>query len=143
MLSSAEKIKGHGVSSAYIEQVTLVKKGLDLDYNVYVNKFCLSDIMHYHTIDIKHYLISYFAKYNGVNVGYVHFLPETIKESLQIPDLAQIILDKYIISFYKIGDISNLIFLNAILNKSIDEAGVNNDKITYIPNFVKRYNIFI
>lgn len=140
MLSSAEKVKGHGVSSAYIEQVNLVKRGLKIDYDIYVNKFCLSDIMHYHTIDIKHYLMSYFAKYNGVNVGYVHFLPETIKESLKLPDLAQVVLDKYIISFYKKMD--HLVIVNPCFIERLVAYGIKEDKITYIPNFVSEKYFF-
>ena len=54
MLSSADKIKGQGVGSAYIEQVNLVKTGLN--YKIKINNFWLCDITHYHTIDFKFFL---------------------------------------------------------------------------------------
>lgn len=54
MLSTADKVKGQGVGSAYLEQVDLVQNGLDKEFKVVVNKKVRTDIMHYHTIDLKH-----------------------------------------------------------------------------------------
>lgn len=70
------------MGSAYIEQVELVKKGLNEKYNIYVNKFKFADIMHYHTIAPHHYLLIPFARMKGVNVGHVHFIPVTIEGSV-------------------------------------------------------------
>ena len=64
MFSSANKVKGQGVGSAYIEQVNLVKNNLK-EYQVNINKIRKADITHYHTIDLKHYLGIPFAKYRG------------------------------------------------------------------------------
>ncbi len=47
MMSSADKVKGQGVLSAYEEQVSLVKKNLG-EYNVKVNEVKFADIMHYY-----------------------------------------------------------------------------------------------
>lgn len=41
MLSSAQKVKGQGVASAYVEQVNLVKYGLTDEYKVEINRFKL------------------------------------------------------------------------------------------------------
>ena len=81
MLSSADKVQGQGVMSAYLEQVKLVKTGLKDEYNVKVNKFETCDIMHYHTIDFPFFLSIPFAKRKGTTVAYVHFVPETIDDS--------------------------------------------------------------
>ncbi len=134
MLSSADKVKGQGVGAAYIEQVGLVNDGLRDCYHIYENKFMLADIMHYHTIDLKHYLMIPFAKLKGINVGYVHFLPETIDNSLELPKFSKKIFYKYIISFYK--NMDNLVTVNPYFVKRLAEYGIDREKITYIPNFV-------
>jgi 1,2-diacylglycerol-3-alpha-glucose alpha-1,2-galactosyltransferase len=140
MLSSANKVKGQGVGSAYIEQVRLVKKYLGDTYNIYVNKFKFTDIMHYHTFDLKHYLMIPFARLKGVNVGYVHLLPETVDGSLKLPYLAKVLLYKYIISFYKKMDY--LVTVNPYFIKLLENYKINRNKITYIPNFVSDKNFY-
>ncbi len=140
MLSSANKVKGQGVSSAYIEQVKVVVKGLSDKYNVINNSFKLCDIMHYHTIDFKHYLTVPFARMFGVNVGYVHFLPETVDTSIELPAFAKRNFYKYIISFYKSMD--HLVIVNPHFTKELVKYGIDQNKITYIPNFVSQEQFF-
>ncbi|MBU3214902.1 glycosyltransferase family 4 protein [Clostridium estertheticum] len=144
MLSSADKVKGQGVGSAYLEQVDLVRNGLDKEYKVVVNKKERTDIMHYHTIDLKHYLSIYFAKRKGVTVGYVHFLPETIEGSIKLPNIIKKIFYKYIISFYKKMDY--LVTVNPNFIPRLEAYNIDRKKITYIPNFVsteKFYNLSV
>ncbi|KNY28219.1 glycosyltransferase family 4 protein [Pseudobacteroides cellulosolvens] len=140
MLSSADKIKGQGVGSAYLEQVELVRKGLGDRYAVVTNKLKLADIMHYHTFDLQFYFLSSLAKFKGVNVGYVHLLPETVDGSLEFPTLIKKIFYKYIISFYKKMDY--LVTVNPYFIKLLKNYGVNESKITYIPNFVSIKNFY-
>ncbi|WP_291632707.1 glycosyltransferase family 4 protein [Clostridium sp.] len=142
MLSSADKVKGQGVGSAYLEQVNLVQSGLDKEYKVVINKRERTEIMHYHTIDFKHYLSVPFAKRKGVTVGYVHFLPETIEGSIKLPNLIKKIFYKYIISFYNSMDY--LVTVNPNFITKLEAYNINRKKITYIPNFVsaeKFYNL--
>lgn len=134
MLSSADKVKGQGVGSAYLEQVGLVNNGLSNVYDIYVNKLKFADIMHYHSIDLKHYLMIPFAKFKGINVGYVHFLPETIDGSVELPGFAKKVFYRYIISFYK--NMDNLVTVNPYFVKRLNEYGISKERITYIPNFV-------
>jgi 1,2-diacylglycerol-3-alpha-glucose alpha-1,2-galactosyltransferase len=134
MLSSADKIKGQGVSSAYIEQVNLVKEGLKHKYDIKVNCMERCDIMHYHTIDFHHYLSVPFAKFKGVTVGYVHFLPETVDNSLDIPWILKKIFYRYMIDFYDSMDY--LVTVNPVFIKELTSYGIESEKITYIPNFV-------
>ncbi|MBU3143187.1 glycosyltransferase family 4 protein [Clostridium sp. CF012] len=134
MLSSADKVKGQGVGSAYLEQVNLVQNGLDEEYKVVINKRARTEIMHYHTIDFKHYLSIPFAKKKGVTVGYVHFLPETIEGSIKLPKLIEKIFYKYIISFYK--NMDYLVTVNPNFITKLEAYNINRKKITYIPNFV-------
>ena len=52
MLSSADKIEGQGVKSAYEEQVKLVSEGAPDLFEVRINSLKKSDIQHSHTIDM-------------------------------------------------------------------------------------------
>lgn len=140
MLSSADKIKGQGVSSAYLEQVDLVRDGLKSKFDVKVNSLERCDIMHYHTIDLDHYLGIPMSRANGVTVGYVHFLPETVDESLELPIIAKKSFYQYIISFYK--NMDYLVTVNPCFIKKLTAYGINPNKINYIPNFVSIENFY-
>ena len=141
MLSSADKVKGQGVGSAYLEQLALMQQGLDKNYTVQVNKTACTEIMHYHTIDLKHYLSIPLAKAKGsVTVGAVHFLPETIEGSLKLPKLATKIFYKYIIDFYKKMDY--LVTVNPNFIDKLEEAGIDRKKVAYIPNFVSKETFY-
>lgn len=140
MLSSADKFKGQGVGSAYLEQVKLVREGMGKDYEISINRFQLSDIMHYHTIDFKHFLSIPFARLKGAAVGSVHFLPSTIEGSVKLPFPVKDIFYWYIISFYKKMDY--LVTVNPYFIKKLGEHGVPKEKVTYIPNFVSSKEFF-
>ena len=53
MLSSADKVDGQGVGSAYLEQVNLIKESKYFD--VLINSKDKTDIVHSHTIDPINY----------------------------------------------------------------------------------------
>lgn len=135
MFSSASKVKGQGVGSAYEELIRLLDEHLNTEFEVNVNRFTKSNISHYHTIDPRFY-ISTFSKKRGVKVGYVHFLPETIEGSLNIPQPFRGIFYKYIISFYKRMD--QIVVVNPTFIPKLVEYDIPKSKITYIPNFVRK-----
>ena len=134
MLSQAAKVKGQGVLSAYDEQVNLVREGLKGKFTVVENKWPNTDITHYHTINFRYFLSIPFAKISGVTVGYVHFLPETVDNSLQLPKLFKKVFYKYLIQFYKSMDY--LVTVNPYFIKRLGAYGVDTEKVTYIPNYV-------
>jgi 1,2-diacylglycerol-3-alpha-glucose alpha-1,2-galactosyltransferase len=140
MLSTADKVKGQGVGSAYIEQVNLVKSGLGSNYEVFVNKLKIADIMHYHSIDTKFYLLLHLAKLKSVNVGYVHFIPETVDSSIKLPKIIKKLLFWYIVSFYK--NMDHLVTVNPYFVRKLEELGIKREKVTYIPNFVSDKTFF-
>jgi 1,2-diacylglycerol-3-alpha-glucose alpha-1,2-galactosyltransferase len=140
MLSSADKVKGQGVLSAYIEQVNLVKNGLKDNYNIKVNSSNLRGIVHYHTIDLKFFLSIPFSKLLGTSVAYVHFVPETIEESLKLPTLVKKIFYKYIIWFYK--SVDHLVVVNPYFIDILKNYKINEQKVTYIPNFVSEDSFY-
>lgn len=140
MLSSAERVKGQGVGSAYHEQVSLVTEGLKEEYRVKINRACIADITHYHTIDLKFFLTIPFAKAVGKTVGYVHFLPETVDGSLKLPWPIKKAFYRYIISFYHSMDY--LVTVNPYFIERLAAHGIDRNKITYIPNFVSDREFF-
>ncbi len=134
MLSSAYKVKGQGVGSAYDEMVALVKSGLSNEFEITENKIRFANITHYHTIDIKFYLTLALVKHFGTTVGYVHFLPETVETSIDLPRILKRMFYKYMISFYNRMDY--LVTVNSYFIDELVRYGVQRDRIVYIPNYV-------
>ena len=131
MFSSAQKVAGQGVGSAYAELMRLLRTYLKNDFEVQVN--------HYHTIDPQFYL-STFLPNRGCKVGYVHFLPETLEGSLQIPKLFRQLVYKYVIAFYKRMD--QIIVVNPSFIPKLTAYGIPKNRITYIPNFVSKTEFY-
>lgn len=136
MLSSADKVDGQGVGSAYLEQVALVSESKLFD--VETNSKGKFDIVHSHTVDPINYIKM--KRNKGVNVTYVHFLPTTLDGSIKLPKLAFNIFKKYVIKFYDIAD--HLVVVNPIFINDLVNAGIKREKIHYIPNFVSKEKFF-
>lgn len=134
MVSSAELVKGQGVGSAFYEQVHLVSEGLRNKYEVLVNSKKPSDIIHFHTINPEYCFRIATERKRSAMVGYVHFLPETMDESLNIPKIGKMAFYKYMIEFYKSMDY--LVTVNPYFISELGRYGIPEKKITYIPNFV-------
>ncbi len=132
MLSSADKVDGQGVGSAYLEQVSLVKESNLLD--VHVNDKVDADIIHVHTIDPKNYIKM--KSSDGITVSYVHFLPHTLDGSIRLPKGVFQIFKKYVITFYKEADY--LVVVNPIFIEDLKMYGIDENKIVYIPNYVSK-----
>ncbi|QHW29846.1 glycosyltransferase family 4 protein [Paenibacillus rhizovicinus] len=141
MLSSAHKVKGQGVLSAYIEQVKLVETGLADTYRVKKNRWLPGAINHYHTIDFKFYLSLLSAKiFGATTVAYVHFVPETIEESLKLPPVIKKLFYAYMIRFYK--SVDRIVVVNPYFIDVLKKYGIDDRKVTYIPNFVSEERFY-
>lgn len=140
MLSKADSVKGQGVGSAYLEQVALVKEELKDEYNVTINCLKQGDITHIHSINLPYFLAIPFAKRKGTVVGYVHFLPETLEESIHLPSFMKKIFYRYVIRFYKSMDL--LITVNPVFIDKLAEYGIDRSKVSYIPNFVSKKEFY-
>lgn len=135
MYSSADKVAGQGVGSAYEEQVKLIQEGASDLFNVYINNWVKTpDIQHFHTVDPQHYMKMFDKK--AVNIAYCHFLPDTLEGSLKIPKPAFKAFSKYLIEFYNAAD--RLVVVNPSFIRDLAGYGINPDKIYYIPNFVSK-----
>lgn len=134
MLSKADSVKGQGVGSAYLEQVKLVTEGASDIFDIRVNDWRDADIIHHHTIEPMNYLRMKTSK--GINISHVHFLPETLDGSINLPKAAFDIFKKYVVDFYKSADY--LVVVNPIFISALASHGIDKDKIKYIPNYVSK-----
>ncbi|WP_395319103.1 glycosyltransferase family 4 protein [Fructilactobacillus frigidiflavus] len=135
MFSTATKVKGQGVGSAYTELVRMLKEKFPDQFEIEINQYNQADISHYHTINPTFYL-STFSKKRGRKIGYVHFLPETLDESLNIPAPFRQLFYKYVIDFYKRMD--EIVVVNPTFIPKLEKYGIKKADITYIPNFVSK-----
>lgn len=140
MLSSADLVKGQGVSSAYLEQVSLVSQGLKNRYDILVNSKRRCDIIHFHTLNPEYFITMNRAKKRSAFVGYVHFLPETVEESLGIPRAGKKLFYKYMIDFYNSMDY--LVTVNPYFIGELVKYGIPKEKVTYIPNYVSEDSFY-
>lgn len=138
MLSSADKVPGQGVGSAYIELIKLLNEKAKDKFNVEINKGIKYDILHAHTVDLPNYIKLKLTK--GKKVAYVHFLPDTLDGSIKLPKPIFKIFKNYVISFYKSAD--KLVVVNPIFIKDMVNAGLDRKKIVYIPNFVSKEEFY-
>lgn len=133
MLSTATKVSGQGVGSAYVEQTALVKANNDV-FDVSVNaRRGYFDIYHIHTPNPTYYLR---MNKRHINVMYVHFIPETLDGSIKLPKPFFWIFKKYIIRLYKKAD--EIVVVNNSFIAPLVKLGISQDKITYIPNYVNK-----
>lgn len=140
MLSKADMVKGQGVLSAHDEQVALAKKVMKGKAAVLENAKENCEITHYHSINPEYYLSIRGKKKQGATVGYVHFLPETVENSISLPRAAKNIFYKYMISFYKRMDY--LVTVNPVFIEKLAAYGIDPAKVTYIPNVVSEEQFY-
>lgn len=138
IMSSADKIKGQGVLSAHDEQVNLVKE--IKDFNIEENKIDRCDITHFHTVNFEYFLLLPFLKNKSTTIGYVHFVPETLENSLHLFKPFKHIFYKYLIKFYSSMD--KLVVVNPYFIDILSSYGIDKNKIQYIPNFVSSDNFY-
>ena len=140
MFSNADSVKGQGVGAAYNELINMLRKYFPNDMEITINEHIESEITHYHTIDPKYYLSTFNRKKRGTQVGYVHFLPETLEGSLKFPKIITNLINRYVLSFYHRMD--ELVVVNPSFIEKLIEHGLPKEKITYIPNFVSKETFY-
>ena len=139
MLSSADKVEGQGVGSAYLEQVSLLKENASDLFEILINSNKKADIIHHHTVDLDHFFKMQMS--DSINVAYVHFLPTTLDGSIKLPKAIFPVFKKYVISFYNSADY--LVVVNPSFISELVSCGIDKDKIFYIPNYVSKDNFYI
>ncbi|MGC6768972.1 glycosyltransferase family 4 protein [Enterococcus sp. LJL51] len=134
MFSKADTVQGQGVGSAYEDLIQMWKKLFSDDFDIHINKYSKSDISHYHTINPLFFLATFQKKKRGVQVGHVHFIPETLEGSLKLVWPLKVLFVRYLLWFYRRMDI--LVVVNPEFIQKLEVLGFNGDSIKYIPNFV-------
>lgn len=143
MLSHADRVKGQGVLSAYEEELNLVRGRLDGDdfrVRMTVNKRYPADITHIHTLNPEFLMQLPMLKNKGITVASVHFLPETVEQSLNLPPLCRKVFYDYMILFYK--SVDYLMTVNPSFIPKLEHYGIDPKKVTYIPNYVSGKQFF-
>ncbi|MDR0957484.1 MAG: glycosyltransferase [Candidatus Nomurabacteria bacterium] len=136
MFSSATKVAGQGVGSAYIELIRLLERDATDSLTIHENSLKKSHIAHYHTIDFHFFLSTFFTKRFNRRIGYVHFLPETLRQSITLPEPIFRVFCGYVMKFYKRMD--HLVVVNPDFVEKLVALKIPREKITYIPNFVAK-----
>lgn len=134
MRSVANSVKGQGVGSCYEEQVNLVKKKLSAEFKVTENGKGRFDIVHYHTVNPNYFIERIITRRKTIGVGYVHFLPATLDDSIKLPYLFRKVFYWYLLKFYNSMDY--LVTVNPFFIDQIREHGINHPKVSCIYNFV-------
>lgn len=139
ILSHADSVKGQGVLSVYEEQTSLLKRYGQADFDLSFNKLRgRFDLIHIHSVNLSFYLFGMGRKKH--TVCFVHFLPETVKESLRLGPIAYFFFKHYLISFYRRS--KELIVVNPSFKKDLIALGLKEENITYIPNFVSHKDFY-
>jgi len=139
MFSAAETVPGQGVGSAYRELVNLLQSKFPNELDLQFNTLKKADISHYHTINLKYFFSTFLPK-RGRKLGYVHFIPETLEDSINLPGPIKRIFYWYVMTFYKRMD--HLVVVNPTFIDKLVDLGVKRERVTYIPNFVAKETFY-
>jgi len=134
VMSLADKVKGQGVGSAYVEQLALIKERMGGTYEIRVNGLRSGDVTHYHSINLRFFFHALLHRKSTVKIGAVHFIPETLEGSIKLPGWMKRIFYRYILAFYGLMDV--LVTVNPVFIDKLVALGFDRDRIHYIPNFV-------
>lgn len=141
--SKADSVAGQGVGSAYLEQVALIESELSDEF--IVNKRAKlgdwAEINHFHSINPEYRVAIARARRKGATVGHVHFIPETVDDSISLPKPARWAFYKYMLDFYRATD--TLVTVNPWFIQTLETSyGFDPSRITFIPNFVSEKQFF-
>ena len=75
-----------------------------------------------------------------MRIGYVHFLPDTVEESLNMPKWIRNIFYKYLLTFYNSMDY--LVTVNPSIVEKIAEYKIDKPEVLCIPNFVSNKSFY-
>lgn len=137
-LSKADSVKAQGVGSVYLEERQLLKKYGENDFEVAINSHKKDfDLYHIHSINPSFY---FQRKKKRTTIRFVHFRPDTLEGSIRLPKLFFKIFKKYVISFYKKA--KEIVVVNPSFKNELIQYGLDEERISYIPNFVSKENFY-
>lgn len=138
MLSRATSVPAQGVGSVYIELMRLLEKYGKDDFDVRENELSSKmDIYHIHSVNYPFYQM---MNDKRITICFVHFMPDTLEGSIKLPKSAFDLFKKYVVSFYKKA--KEIVVVNPSFKQELVQYGLDENKITYIPNFVSKSEYF-
>lgn len=141
--SKADSVAGQGVGSAYLEQVALIEKELSNEFHITrrAGLFNFGDINHFHSINPEFRAVMPLAARRGTTVGHVHFIPDTVDDSITLPGPIRWAFYRYMLDFYR--STHHLVTVNPWFIRALAEQyGFDASRITFIPNFVSEQQFF-
>ena len=135
-MSLAEKVKGQGVGSAFHEQYSLITERMSHQLDIRLNTLTAGEVTHYHTINFRFFIHALLNRHKTLRIASVHFLPETIEGSIELPKIAKVVFYRYLLAFYKSMDY--LVTVNPVFIDKLEALGLERSSIAYIPNYVSK-----
>lgn len=133
-LAKVKERGGQGVHSASMEDIDLISEMGKGKYQVYIDKKAgKADIVQAGDVHPQFY---FKLKKNRITVCMVHFLPETLKDSISLPKSLMNLYSQYVLKFYSRAD--ELVTVNPLYVEKLKALGYNPERIHYIPNFVSK-----
>ncbi|MFC0674155.1 glycosyltransferase family 4 protein [Brachybacterium hainanense] len=133
--SKADSVQGQGVGSAYLEQVALITAELSDEFDIVDRARRPGDINHVHSINPEFLARVPRMRRRGTTLGHVHFIPETVHDSISLPRPARAVFDAYMMRFYRSMD--HLVTVNPwFIRKLAGDYGFDPSRISFVPNFV-------
>lgn len=132
MCSLATSVKAQGVGSAYEEMIHLLAEYGKGEIEILRRGLAGSDIIHFHTLEP--FSLLYMKLTRKPTIASVHFVPETMKGSLRLPRPFQLLLDRYMLFFYRSADYLHIVHPDTA--DILEKYGINKDRIFCIPNVV-------
>jgi 1,2-diacylglycerol-3-alpha-glucose alpha-1,2-galactosyltransferase len=136
VMSLAEKVKGQGVGSAFHEQYSLITERMSHQLDIRLNTLTAGEVTHYHTINFRFFIHALLNRHKTLRIASVHFLPETIEGSIELPKIAKVVFYRYLLAFYKSMDY--LVTVNPVFIDKLETLGLERSSIAYIPNYVSK-----
>lgn len=130
--------EGQGVASATTEQIKLLKETTQDIFEIMDNDKKDGDISHFHQIDPFKYIK--IKSTEAITVMHVHFLPETLVGSINMPKPIMDMFSYYFIDFYKSADY--LVVVNPIFIEPLMKLGIKKERIKFIPNYVSKDDFY-
>lgn len=131
-LAKPKEREGQGVHSASFEDFGLISELGQDAYTVYLNRHLKSASI-VQACDVHP---SFYAKLgrNHPTIAMVHFLPETLDGSINLPGFAFRAFKSYVMRFYRKAD--ELVTVNPVFVERLVALGFDRGRVTYIPNYV-------
>lgn len=132
VLAKRREAESQGVHTATQSLIGLLKSLGEQRYKIYVDRnHKRSDVLIATAVYPRFYLL---LKKKRKTVAMVHFLPETLDESIHLPKFLLDLYKRYVLSFYKRA--KALVTVNPFFVEKLVDLGFERERVHAIPNYV-------